>query len=342
MPREKTVPEDDLEQRIEEEEGLIGAASDETDDDEATPIIEAVAEDDGEPESGPLQKGREAIQRFAKLSPEAPGVYRMIDANGTVLYVGKAKNIRKRVMSYARPEGHANRTARMIAATVTMEFVTTHTEPEALLLEANLIKRFRPFYNVLLRDDKSFPYILLTAGHPAPAIAKHRGARNRPGDFFGPFASAGSVNRTITALERAFFLRSCSDSIYESRTRPCLLFQIKRCSAPCTGEIALDDYNRLVGQARDFLRGKSTAIKEKLLADMQTASEAQDYEKAAVIRDRMAALALIHSQHGVHPRNVEEADVYAIFQQGGINCIQSFFIRNHQNWGNRAHFPRAD
>jgi excinuclease ABC subunit C len=342
MPREKTAPETDLEHKIEQEEALIGAAADDAEDYAPTPIIETEPDDDSEPESGPLKKGRAAIQRFAKLSPEAPGVYRMIDANGTVLYVGKAKNIRKRVTSYTRPEGHPNRTARMIAATVTMEFVTTSTEPEALLLEANLIKRFRPFYNVLLRDDKSFPYILLTKGHAAPAIAKHRGARNRPGDFFGPFASAGSVNRTITALERAFFLRSCSDSVYESRTRPCLLFQIKRCSAPCTGEISLDDYNRLVDQARDFLQGKSTAIKEQLLSQMQSASEAQDYEKAAVIRDRMGALSLIQSQHGVHPRNVEEADVFAVFQQGGINCIQSFFIRNHQNWGNRAHFPRAD
>lgn len=353
MPRERTThsiqeqePEISLEKRIEEEVGLIGADAGESDDDEASSIEiltqEIVTEEDSAPESGSLQKGRAAIQRFAKLSPESPGVYRMVDANGTVLYVGKAKNIRKRVMSYARPEGHSNRIARMIAATATMEFVTTGTEPEALLLEANLIKRFRPFYNVLLRDDKSFPYILLTSGHPAPAIAKHRGARNRPGDFFGPFASAGSVNRTITALERAFFLRSCSDSVYESRTRPCLLFQIKRCSAPCTGEIGLDDYNRLVKQARDFLCGKSTAIKERLLSEMQTASDVQDYEKAAVIRDRMAALALVQSQHGVHPRNLEEADVFAIFQQGGINCIQSFFIRNHQNWGNRAHFPRAD
>ncbi|HRF09953.1 MAG TPA: excinuclease ABC subunit UvrC [Xanthobacteraceae bacterium] len=348
MPRERTAhppaqeePQNSLEKRIEEEEGLIGASLVEREEDDA-PSIDVVIEDDSAPESGPLQKGRAAIQRFAKLSPESPGVYRMVDASGTVLYVGKAKNIRKRVMSYARPEGHSNRIARMIAATATMEFVTTGTEPEALLLEANLIKRFRPFYNVLLRDDKSFPYILLTSGHPAPAIAKHRGARNRPGDFFGPFASAGSVNRTITALERAFFLRSCSDSVYESRTRPCLLFQIKRCSAPCTGEIGLEEYNRLVEQARDFLCGKSSAIKERLLSEMHTASDAQDYEKAAVIRDRMAALSLIQSQHGVHPRNIEEADVFAIFQQGGINCVQSFFIRNHQNWGNRAHFPRAD
>ena len=203
MPRERALPETDLDAKIEEEEGLIGASADEEAEDAELELVIAPAEDeDAEPESGPLQKGREAIQRFAKFAPESPGVYRMIDANGTVLYVGKAKNIRKRVTSYARLEGHPNRTVRMIAATATMEFVTTPTEPEALLLEANLIKRFRPFYNVLLRDDKSFPYILLTSGHPAPAIAKHRGARNRPGDFFGPFASAGSVNRTITAQGR--------------------------------------------------------------------------------------------------------------------------------------------
>jgi excinuclease ABC subunit C len=343
MPRERALPETDLDAKIEEEEGLIGASADEEAEDAELELVVAPAEEeDAEPESGPLQKGREAIQRFAKFAPESPGVYRMIDANGTVLYVGKAKNIRKRVTSYARLEGHPNRTVRMIAATATMEFVTTPTEPEALLLEANLIKRFRPFYNVLLRDDKSFPYILLTSGHPAPAIAKHRGARNRPGDFFGPFASAGSVNRTITALERAFFLRSCSDSVYESRTRPCLLFQIKRCSAPCTGEISLENYNGLVGEARDFLSGKSTAVKETLLSEMQVASDGLDFERAGVLRDRLAALSAIQSQHGVHPRNVDEADVFACFQQAGVNCIQSFFIRNHQNWGNRAHFPRAD
>ncbi len=343
MPRERALPETDLDAKIEEEEGLIGASHEE-EAEEAEPVLvlAPVDEDDSEPDSGPLKKGREAIQRFAKLAPESPGVYRMIDANGTVLYVGKAKNIKKRVTSYARPEGHANRTARMIAATATLEFISTATEPEALLLEANLIKRFRPFYNVLLRDDKSFPYILLTSGHPAPAIAKHRGARNRPGDFFGPFASAGSVNRTITALERAFFLRSCSDSVYESRTRPCLLFQIKRCSAPCTGEIALEDYGRMVGEARDFLSGKSTAVKETLLGEMQLASDTLDFERAGVLRDRLAALSAIQSQHGVHPRHVDEADVFACFQQAGVNCIQSFFIRNHQNWGNRAHFPRAD
>jgi excinuclease ABC subunit C len=344
MPREKSLPETDLEQRIEEEEGLIGASADDAEDDEpeTLPLEAAEEEEDKEPETGPLQRGREVIREFVKLAPESPGCYRMLDASGAVLYVGKAKNIRKRVTSYTRPEGHSRRITRMIAATASMELVTTSTETEALLLEANLIKRFRPYYNVLLRDDKSFPYILLTAGHPAPAIAKHRGARNRPGDFFGPFASAGSVNRTITALERAFFLRSCSDSVYESRTRPCLLFQIKRCSAPCTGEIALGDYNRMVGEARDFLSGKSSTVKDHLVRDMQTASDALDFEKAAVLRDRLAALSAIQSHQGVHPRNTEEADVFAAYQHGGITCVQSFFVRGYQNWGNRANFPRAD
>ena len=343
MPREKSAPGTDLEQRIEEEEGLIGASADEAGDDEQEEILaEASDEDDREPETGPLQRGRDIIREFTKLAPESPGCYRMLDNAGNVLYVGKAKNIRKRVTSYTRPEGHSRRISRMIAATASMELVTTSTETEALLLEANLIKRFRPYYNVLLRDDKSFPYILLTKDHPAPAIAKHRGARNRRGDFFGPFASAGSVNRTITALERAFFLRSCSDSVYESRTRPCLLFQIKRCSAPCTGEIALDEYNRMVGEARDFLSGRSTAVKDHLVRDMQAASDALDYEKAAVLRDRLAALSAIQSHQGVHPRNTEEADVFAAYQHGGITCVQSFFVRGYQNWGNRANFPRAD
>lgn len=342
MPREKSAPTDSLEQRIEEEEGLIGASADEAGDEEDEISVNLPEEEDREPETGPLQRGREVIREFVKLAPESPGCYRMLDGNGSVLYVGKAKNIRKRVTSYTRPEGHSRRISRMIAATVSMELVTTSTETEALLLEANLIKRFRPYYNVLLRDDKSFPYILLTSGHPAPAIAKHRGARNRPGDFFGPFASAGSVNRTITALERAFFLRSCSDSVYESRTRPCLLFQIKRCSAPCTGEIALDEYNRMVGEARDFLSGRSSAVKDRLVQEMQTASDALDYEKAAVLRDRLAALSAIQSHQGVHPRNTEEADVFAAYQHGGITCVQSFFVRGYQNWGNRANFPRAD
>jgi excinuclease ABC subunit C len=223
-----------------------------------------------------------------------------------------------------------------------MEFVSTATETEALLLEANLIKRFRPHFNVLLRDDKSFPYILITGDHAAPQITKHRGARNRKGDFFGPFAAVGAVNRTITALERAFLLRSCTDSVFESRTRPCLLFQIKRCSGPCTGEIALPDYNVLVDEARDFLSGRSRAVKETLAKEMEDASNALNFERAAALRDRLAALSAIQSHQGVHPRSIEQADVFAVHQEGGITCIEVFFIRNFQNWGDRAYYPRAD
>ncbi len=341
MERERINPGPQPDPReIEEEEGLIGAEADDEEEEEEV-LVEEPEDDDSEPDNAPFRTGRETILRFQKNSPAGPGVYRMIDAQGSVLYVGKAKSIRKRVISYTRPTGHSRRIQRMIAATASMEFVTTNTETEAFLLEANLIKRFRPYYNVLLRDDKSFPYILLTGDHPAPAITKHRGGRNRAGDYFGPFASGLSVNRTITALERAFFLRSCSDSVYESRTRPCLLFQIKRCSAPCTGEIGLEEYNRLVGEARQFLSGKSNAIKERLAQEMQQASDGLDFERAAMLRDRLAALSAVQSQQGVHPRNLDEADVFACYQQGGLTCVQSFFIRNGQNWGNRANFPRA-
>jgi excinuclease ABC subunit C len=289
-----------------------------------------------------IATGTAAIQRYAKLAPSSPGVYRMLDTKNTVLYVGKAKNIAKRVMAYTRGQGHTNRIARMIAATTTMEFVSTATEMEALLLEANLIKRFAPRFNVLLRDDKSFPYILITREHQAPQILKHRGARNRPGDYYGPFAAAGAVNRTLTALERAFLLRSCSDSFYESRTRPCLLFQIKRCSAPCTGEISLVDYNKLVEDGRSFLSGKSAAIKETLAEEMEKSSAELDFERAAALRDRLEALSMIQSHQGVHPRSVDNADIFACYQQGGITCIEVFFIRNFQNWGDRAYYPRAD
>ena len=275
-------------------------------------------------------------------APTAPGVYRMVDAAGEVLYVGKAKSIKKRITSYARPAGHDTRIERMIAATHHIEFVTTRTETEALLLEANLIKRLRPRFNVLMRDDKSFPYILITADHPAPQIIKHRGARNRPGDYFGPFASVWAVNRTITALQRAFLIRSCSDAVYESRTRPCLLHQIKRCSAPCTGEISPADYAELVREARGFLSGKSQAVKELLATEMEKASEALDFERAAIYRDRLAALSAVSSQQGINPRGVDEADVFAIHQAGGFNCVQVFFFRTGQNWGNRAYFPKAD
>jgi excinuclease ABC subunit C len=306
------------------------------------PEVEASSALDLEAPSGPLAAGRAAILRHAKHAPASPGVYRMIDAAGEVLYVGKANNIKKRVVAYARPTGHDSRIERMIAATQALEFVSTRSETEALLLEANLIKRLRPRFNVLLRDDKSFPYILITGDHWAPQILKHRGARNRPGKYYGPFASVWAVNRTITALQRAFLLRSCSDAFFESRTRPCLLHQIKRCSAPCTQEIAFPDYAELVREADAFLSGKSRAVKEELAAEMEQASTAMDYERAAVYRDRLAALSAVQSQQGINPRTIEEADVFAVHQAGGFSCVEVFFFRTGQNWGNRAYFPRAD
>jgi excinuclease ABC subunit C len=292
--------------------------------------------------AGTLAAGRAAIARFAKLAPPSPGVYRMIDAKGDVLYVGKAKNIKKRVTNYTRPTAYDARIARMIAATVTMEFVSTKTETEALLLEANLIKRLRPRFNVLLRDDKSFPFILITSDHWAPQILKHRGARTRPGRYYGPFANAGAVNRTINALQRAFLLRSCSDSFFEARTRPCLLYQIKRCSAPCTGEIDFAGYAELVRQANDFLSGRSQAVKRQMASEMDAASNALDFERAAIYRDRLAALSAITSHQGINPRTLEEADVFAVHQAGGYTCVEVFFFRTGQNWGNRAYFPKAD
>src|SRR3974377_2434724 len=290
---------------------------------------------------GTLAAGRAAIAKHAKLAPSASGVYRMFDAKGDVLYVGKAKNIKKRVMNYARPTAYDARIARMISATVTMEFVTTKTETEALLLEANLIKRLRPRFNVLLRDDKSFPYILITSDHWAPQILKHRGARTRPGHYYGPFASAGAVNRTINALQRAFLLRSCSDSFFEARTRPCLLYQIKRCSAPCTQEIDFTGYSELVREANGFLSGRSQAGQKELTAGMDKASETLDFERAATYRDRLAALSAIQSHQGINPRSLEEADVFAVHQAGGYTCVEVFFFRTGQNWGNRAYFPQA-
>jgi excinuclease ABC subunit C len=266
----------------------------------------------------------------------------MLDPAGEVLYVGKAKSIKKRVINYARPTAYDARIARMIAATVSMEFVTTKTETEALLLEANLIKRLRPRFNVLLRDDKSFPYILITSDHWAPQILKHRGARTRPGHFYGPFASAGAVNRTINALERAFLLRSCSDSYFEARTRPCLLFQIKRCSAPCTREIDFAGYAELVKEANEFLSGRSQSVQKEMAREMDRASAAFDYERAAIYRDRLSALSAIQSHQGINPRSTDEADVFAVHQAGGYSCVEVFFFRTGQNWGNRAYFPKAD
>ena len=315
----------------------IDLLEDEVEEELSLPSVE-----EAEAPAAPLAGGVAAIQRYAKLAPKVPGVYRMIDAKGEVLYVGKAKSIRKRIVSYAREAGHTARIMRMIAATATIEFVSTTTETEALLLEANLIKRLRPRFNVLMRDDKSFPYILITAGHTPPMIMKHRGARTRPGQFYGPFASAQAVHRTITALERAFLIRSCSDPVYESRTRPCLLHQIKRCSAPCTGEISQTDYAELVREAKSFLSGKSRGVKEELAGEMERASNTLDFERAAIYRDRLAALSAIQARQGINPRGVEDADVFAVHQQGGYSCVEVFFFRTGQNWGNRAYFPRAD
>jgi excinuclease ABC subunit C len=289
-----------------------------------------------------LRAGVEVIQKALKTLPNSPGVYRMIDTAGDVLYVGKAKSLKKRVSNYARGVGHTSRIARMIADTASMEFVTTETETEALLLEANYIKQLKPRFNVLLRDDKSFPYILVTSDHVSPQLTKHRGARNRQGQYFGPFASVWAVNRTITALQRAFLLRTCTDSYYENRTRPCLLYQIKRCAGPCTGEIDPVGYQRLVTEARDFLSGKSQAVKARLGHDMQAAAEALEFETAARIRDRLAALSAIVSTQDINPQSVEEADVFALHEEAGQFCIEAFFFRNFQNWGNRAYFPKAD
>ena len=313
-----------------------------TQEDEESALTELEGEIDLAAAAGPLAMGRAVILSHAKLAPSSPGVYRMIDAKGDVLYVGKAKNIRKRIIAYARPTGYEPRIERMIAATAALEFVSTATETEALLLEANLIKRLRPRFNVLLRDDKSFPYILITADHWAPQMLKHRGARTREGNYYGPFASVWAVNRTITALQRAFLLRSCSDAFFESRTRPCLLYQIKRCSGPCTQEIDFAEYGKLVGEANAFLSGKSQAVKDTLAAEMEKASAALEFERAAIYRDRLAALSAVQSHQDINPRGVEEADVFAVHQAGGFNCVEVFFFRTGQNWGNRAYFPKAD
>src|SRR5262245_60010829 len=294
------------------------------------------------PTPEPPKSGPAVIVQVWKTLLGSPVFYGMIDAAGNVIYVGKARNLRARVTSYARAGNHTNRITRMIANTAAMELVTVRTEAEALLLEANLIKRFRPRYNVLLRDDKSFPYILIARDHKAPQILKHRGARNRTGDYFGPFASAGAVNRTINMLERAFLLRSCSDAVFESRTRPCLLYQIKRCSAPCTGEIGLQDYAGLVEEATRFLKGESQNARQMYQRLMQEAAANLDYEQAAKYRNRLWALAHVTADQSINPEGIEEADVFAAYQEGGQTCIQVFFFRSGQNWGNRAYFPRAD
>ncbi|MGN7291651.1 excinuclease ABC subunit UvrC [Rhizobium sp. SAFR-030] len=329
------------------EGGVLYDESDEDDDDivqpdgDAARVVSGIEWHEGlKNESG--LKGAELIAEFVKHLPNAPGVYRMFNEAGDVLYVGKARSLKKRVSNYAQGRVHSNRLTKMVRETAQMEFVTTRTETEALLLEANLIKRLRPRYNVLLRDDKSFPYIMLTGDHRAPAIYKHRGARARKGDYFGPFASASAVGRTINSLQRAFLLRTCTDSVFEVRTRPCLLYQIKRCSGPCTREISDADYAELVNEAKDFLSGRSQNVKATIGRQMTEASEDLDFERAAVYRDRLSALSHVQSHQGINPAGVEEADVFAIHHEGGLTCIQVFFFRAGQNWGNQAYFPKAD
>lgn len=284
--------------------------------------------------------GAHIIEAHLKTLPATPGVYRMMGADGRVLYVGKAKDLKKRVANYTKPERLPIRIRRMVSLTASMEFVTTHTEAEALLLEANLIKKLAPRYNILLRDDKNFPEIMLSADHAYPRVIKHRGA-HKPGNlYFGPFASVWAVNETLTVLQRAFLLRTCTDSVFMNRTRPCLLYQIKRCSGPCVdGKVSKTDYNALVGEARQFLDGKSQDIQKRLAAEMQIASDAMDYEKAAAMRDRIRALTRVQQHQDINPGTVRDADVVALHQRNGQNCVQVFFFRSGRNYGNRAFFP---
>jgi excinuclease ABC subunit C len=297
--------------------------------------------DDAPPE-GLLGRGLAVIRGVVRTLPPSPGVYRMLDARGDALYVGKASSLKNRVANYTHLGNLSNRLRRMVAETRSMEVVVTHTEVEALLLECNLIKRLMPRYNVLLRDDKSFPYIHLTGGHPFPQLTKHRGARGPEGDYFGPFASAGAVNRTLIALQRAFLLRSCSDSVFASRTRPCLLYQIKRCSAPCTGRIDEAGYQRLLADARAFLSGRSKEVQERLAQRMQELSDALEFESAALLRDRIRALTQVQGRQDINVEGLGDADVIAAHQAGGHTSIQVFFFRGGQNWGNRAYFPSHD
>ncbi|MCV2879877.1 excinuclease ABC subunit UvrC [Sedimentimonas flavescens] len=286
-------------------------------------------------------KGHALIADYVTRLDGSPGVYRMLNASQEVLYVGKARNLKARVSNYARPSGHSARIARMISETAYMMFLTTRTETEALLLEQNLIKQLKPRYNVLLRDDKSFPYIVIAKDHAFPMIRKHRGARTVKGAYFGPFASAGAVNRTLNHLERVFQLRNCSDAVFSSRTRPCLQFQIKRCSGPCVGKISEADYARTVADAERFLEGKSTTIQQELAGEMMAASEALEFERAAALRDRIQALTNVQQSQGINPRGVAEADVVALHMEGGQACVQVFFIRAHQSWGNHDFYPRT-
>jgi excinuclease ABC subunit C len=292
------------------------------------------------PQTAP-ETGHEIIHAYLKTLDNSPGVYRMLDAQSRVLYVGKARALKRRVSNYAKPSGHSPRIARMIRETASMMFLTTRTETEALLLEQNLIKQLKPRYNVLLRDDKSFPNILVSRSHAFPQIKKHRGAKSEKGEYFGPFASAGAVNRTLNQLQKVFLLRNCTDATFESRTRPCLLYQIKRCSAPCTGYISAQDYAASVADAVRFLKGDSTELQAQLAAQMAEASEAMEFERAAALRDRIRALTNVQSAQGINPRGVREADVIALHMEGGQACVQVFFIRANQNWGNRDFYPRV-
>ncbi|WP_102109553.1 excinuclease ABC subunit UvrC [Oceaniglobus roseus] len=285
--------------------------------------------------------GHACIQSYLRTLDNSPGVYRMLDAKQAVLYVGKARNLKKRVSNYANPNGHSPRIDRMIRETASMMFLTTRTETEALLLEQNLIKQLKPKFNVLLRDDKSFPNIIVTGDHPYPMIKKHRGAKTEKGSYYGPFASAGAVNRTLTQLQRVFLLRNCSDSMFETRTRPCLQYQIKRCSAPCVGHVSQDEYRTLVADAERFLQGKSTKVQTQLAAEMEQASADMEFERAAALRDRIRALTQVQAGQGINPQGVAEADVIALHMEGGQACVQVFFIRANQNWGNHDFYPRT-
>ena len=291
-------------------------------------------------EDGPRLTGAALIADYVRRLPDTPGVYRMLGEAEEVLYVGKARSLKKRVVQYAQGRAHSQRLAHMVSLTRSMEFVTTRTEADALLLESNLIKRLKPRFNITLRDDKSFAEILLRRDHGVPQIRKHRGAHVTKGDYFGPFASTWAVNRTLNTLQKAFLLRSCSDSVYDTRTRPCMLHQIRRCSAPCTGLISPEGYGELVEEAHDFLRGKSRAVNARLVAEMNAAAEDMEFERAARVRDRIRALAGVSVEQGINPEGVEEADVFALHVESGQACVQVFFFRGGQNWGNRAYFPR--
>ena len=291
--------------------------------------------------TSPPRTGYEVIHDYLRLLDSSPGVYRMLNAQSEVLYVGKARNLKARVSNYTRPGTNSGRIQRMISETVSMMFLTTRTEVEALLLEQNLIKQLKPRYNVLMRDDKSFPYILIGGRHDFPQLKKHRGARKEKGSYFGPFASAGAVNRTLNQLQKVFLLRNCTDSVFASRTRPCLQFQIKRCAAPCVGRVSEAEYARLVSDAEKFLSGKSTSVQADLAGQMQEASDAMEFERAAAIRDRIKALTAVQTAQGINPRGVAEADVVALHLEHGQACVQVFFIRAHQSWGNRDFYPKT-